>query len=144
VAAACGALVGSVALAVLALSACQEPVPKTPSFEVDVKPIFQASCVRCHGAGGTLNADPRAFEAVMPPDGFLDRYEDKSDCSLDATGNIPATCRRGALSEAKSGNLAYYLHTTSIVRMPMAPSGPLAPWELEVVDNWLAESPPAP
>ncbi|HEY2731156.1 MAG TPA: hypothetical protein VGK52_14535 [Polyangia bacterium] len=127
-------------LAALALAACQEPVPKTPTFEVDVKPIFQANCVRCHGAGGTLNADPRALEPVKAPNGFLDQYQDKSDCSLDAIG----TCPLGALSEAKNGMLAYYLHTNSVVRMPLAPSGPLAPWELEVVDNWLAESPPAP
>lgn len=143
-AAGCDTLVGSTAIVALLLAACQEPVPKTPTFEVDVKPIFQANCVRCHGAGGTLNADPRAFEAVSPPNGFLGQYEDKSDCSLDATGNIPATCLRGALSEAKAGNLALYLHTKSVIRMPMAPSGPLAPWELEVIDNWLAESPPAP
>ncbi|HEV3031118.1 MAG TPA: hypothetical protein VG319_05710 [Polyangia bacterium] len=134
---------GSAALAA-ALFSCQEPVPKTPTFEVDVKPIFQAHCVRCHGAGGTLNADPRAFEAVPPPNGFLGQYDDKVSCALDATGNIPANCLRGALSEAKDGYLAYYLHTKSVIRMPMSPSGPLAPWELDVIDNWLAESPPAP
>jgi hypothetical protein len=30
------------------------------------------------------------------------------------------------------------------IRMPLAPSGPLNAWKFEVVDNWLAETPPAP
>jgi hypothetical protein len=118
-------------------------VPKTPSFELDVKPIFAAHCVRCHGAGGTLNADPRAPDKNAPSDGYLDRYADKSDCTPDAAGDVPPTCERGALSEAKNGYLKLYLHFTNQLRMPLAPSEPLTSWELETVDNWLAETPTA-
>jgi len=124
-------------------TACQEPAPQIPSFAADVKPIFQAHCVRCHGAGGTLNKDPRAQEAAEPTNGFLDQYDDKADCSPDAAGNIPNTCLAGARYEADTGNIAFYIHAKSGLRMPMPPSDPLAPWELEVVDNWLAETPPA-
>jgi hypothetical protein len=131
-------------LAALVLSGCQEPVPRTPTFAVDVKPIFQAHCVRCHGAGGTLNKDPRALEPAEPTNGFLDQYADNVDCSPDAAGNIPSSCQRGARYEAENGNIRFYIHAKSGLRMPMPPSDPLAPWELEVVDNWLAETPPAP
>jgi hypothetical protein len=45
-----------------------------PEFSVsraaDVRPIFEWSCVRCHGAGGTLNADPRAIEDAPPKSNF--------------------------------------------------------------------------
>src|SRR5437764_1467964 len=91
---------GSIALAAT-LASCEEPVPQTPTFALDVKPIFAAHCVRCHGAGGTLNADPRAPDKNAPPDGYLDRYADKSDCTPDAAGDVPPTCERGALSEVK-------------------------------------------
>ena len=139
-----GAVLGSAALAVLTFSACQEPVPKTPTFAVDVKPIFEAHCVRCHGAGGTLNKDPRAQEPAAPPNGYLDQYDDKVSCALDAAGNIPDSCLGGARYEAEHGNIRFYIHAKTGLRMPMPPSDPLSPWELELVDNWLAETPPAP
>ncbi|HEY2731157.1 MAG TPA: hypothetical protein VGK52_14540 [Polyangia bacterium] len=37
---------------------CLNSVPERPSYERDIKPLMEAHCIRCHGAGGTLNADP--------------------------------------------------------------------------------------
>ena len=116
-------------LAAGALGGCEEPVPKTPTFSVDVRPIFEAHCVRCHGAGGTLNEDPRSIEAAPPSGGFLNQYEDKVDCTPDAMGNIPVTCLGGARYEAESGNIKAYVHGPVTPRMPPAPSPPLDSWE---------------
>jgi hypothetical protein len=135
-------VLGPIAVAAM-LAACQEAVPKTPSFELDVKPIFDAACVRCHGAGGTLNADPYAGDTNPPNESYLDAYADRGDCGI-AQAGVPATCKRGALYEAMNGNINLYLHFTNILRMPLAPSEPLARWELDVVENWLAETPPMP
>jgi mono/diheme cytochrome c family protein len=134
----------SAALAGLALAACDRPVPATPSYEADVRPIFLAHCVRCHGAGGTLNADPRSIEPYAASGGYLDHYEDPTDCTPDAMGRTPATCEHGALHEAQVGLIKVYLHGPINPRMPLAPAAPLDSWELDVIDNWLAESPPAP
>jgi mono/diheme cytochrome c family protein len=134
----------SFTLAALALAGCEEPVPATPTFAHDVLPIFRAACVRCHGAGGTLNMDPTMtgpFKGETAPNGYFDSYANVGDCTPDpATQQVPASCGRGALADA--GLLAVYLHpSVASQRMPPPPSEPLARWELEVVDNWLAEKP---
>jgi hypothetical protein len=125
--------------AALSLAGCEKPVPEAPSFEVDVKPIFEGYCVRCHGAGGTLNIDPRT--AVNDtPSSWLGQYEDKVDCTPDAAGVIPGSCVPGARFEAVNGNMKFFLQPGPL-RMPLAPADPLSSWELDVVNNWLAEKP---
>jgi hypothetical protein len=133
----CAGRVGS--LAVLFLAACAKPVPAVPSFAVDVLPIFQASCVRCHGAGGALNADPLAIEDG-PPHSDLEHYDDGADCAPTPQGT-PLSCVRGAAYEATIGNLHAFLHGSESPPMPLPPSDPLGAWELAVIDNWAAESP---
>ena len=32
--------------------------PARPTYKNDIAPLMEAHCIRCHGAGGTLNADP--------------------------------------------------------------------------------------
>jgi hypothetical protein len=126
-------------LALVLLGGCEKPVPAMPTFAVDVHPILAASCVRCHGAGGTLNADPRAIEND-PPQSNLDQYDDDADCVPTPQGT-PLSCVRGAAYEATIGNLHAVLHGSEPPRMPLAPSDPLGDWELAVIDNWVAESP---
>jgi hypothetical protein len=133
-----------IALAALALTGCEEPVPAQPTFAHDVLPIFRAACVRCHGAGGKLNMDPAmtgVYKGETAPGGYLNSYGDVGDCTVDpVTMQTPASCGKGALSEAL--NIKTYLHLLPPdQRMPPPPSEPLARWELEVVDNWLAEKP---
>jgi hypothetical protein len=54
-----------------ALAGCgEEPVPGHVTYERDVKPLLEARCVRCHGAGGMLNKDPGISDwvnSVNPP-----------------------------------------------------------------------------
>jgi hypothetical protein len=137
-------LVFPIALAAVALAGCEEPVPAQPSFAQDVLPIFRATCVRCHGAGGTLNTDPRmtgVYKGETAPGGHLDSYADVGDCTVDpVTMQTPASCGKGALSEYMNINI--YLNVfPPALRMPPLPAEPLARWEHEVVDNWLAEKP---
>jgi hypothetical protein len=132
--------VGSLAL--LALAACEKPVPATPQYTEDVLPIFEAHCVRCHGAGGSLNGDLYGLEKTPPPNGFLNQYEDKVDCTPDAMGIRPPTCVGGARYEAETGNIHAFIHGLLPPRMPLAPAAPLDAWEMDVLDNWVAEKPP--
>ena len=127
-------------LAALAHAGCEKPVPKTPTFADDVGPIFAAHCVRCHGAGGTLNSDPRAVDPDMPS-AYLTQYADKGDCTLLPDGTSPATCIPAARFEAVNGNIKLYLEGPLEIRMPPAPGEPLSSWELDVINNWLAEQP---
>jgi hypothetical protein len=137
----------SMALAAIGLGGCDEKAPTNPTFAQDVLPIFHTACVRCHGAGGTLNADPSitgAYKGETPPDGYLDHYDNIGDCTVDpVTQRAPASCGHGARDEA--GKIKIYLRLLPEPdRMPPTPSPALSPWQLEVVDNWLAEMPPSP
>jgi hypothetical protein len=54
-------LLSLLAFALLAggLVGCGEnAVPENPSWARDIQPLMEAHCIRCHGAGGTLNGDP--------------------------------------------------------------------------------------
>jgi hypothetical protein len=44
--------------AVVGAAGCGNPIPDRPSYERDIVPLMEAHCIRCHGAGGTLNTDP--------------------------------------------------------------------------------------
>jgi hypothetical protein len=120
-------------LALFALTAglqlgCENPVPDNPSYMYDVKPIIDARCVRCHGAGGTLNADPyiEQKDPAKPrkPAVFkLDTYESV----LGAKSLITPT-------EQAPG----YLRTDDeTMVMPPPPSPRLTDWEIEVIEKWL-------
>ena len=37
---------------------CGNDAPLFPTYHNDIKPIMAAHCIRCHGAGGTMNMDP--------------------------------------------------------------------------------------
>jgi hypothetical protein len=133
-------------LVLVLLAGCETPVPALPSFGIDVHPIFAASCIRCHGAGGTLNVDPRSLPYIGSiPSSNLDQYDDGADCVPTSQGT-PLICVRGAAYEASNGNIHLYLHGPLnpyiISLMPPPPSPPIGAWELAVVDNWVAESPP--
>ena len=128
---------------------CSAPTPASPSYEADVRPIFLAHCVRCHGGGGTLNVThvPSGPDAALlpatesaPNNGYLNQFFDSGDCTLTDAGALPTTCHRGAQSEATNGNLHIYLH--SAIVMPPPPAPRLDDWELKVVDAWLAAKPP--
>lgn len=109
-----------------------------PSFETDVKPIFQAHCVRCHGAGGTLNGDPTSQGMPIyqnpPALGYLDNYDDQGDCP---SGTL-SPCKRGAYFYATDGKLIMtgYLNGKP-APMPPPPAAPLTDWEKDTILFWL-------
>jgi hypothetical protein len=134
--------------ATLALvTGCGPPVPASPTFAADVRPIFLSHCVRCHGGGGTLNVThvPSGPDAALLPatqapplNGYLDQFYDSGSCTP-VGGTLPVTCHRGAKYETTT-NLHLYLDTFkgTPTAMPPPPAPPLNDWELKVVDAWVA------
>ncbi|HXI57629.1 MAG TPA: hypothetical protein VNO55_16300 [Polyangia bacterium] len=124
----------------LSLAACAPPDgPASPSFETDVKPIMLANCVRCHGQGGKLNADPglagTELAGKAPTAVYLDHYDD-----------MP--CGGGTCAGAKTAvtflRLGIYLTGSGKDRMPPKPSDPLSDREIGIIERWIAEMPPKP
>ena len=143
----CGPVLFGAAMAVAALAAsCGPPLPVSPSYEADVRPIFMAHCVRCHGAGGTLNqaheptgpdAAPLASDPIKPLNCYLNQYADTNCVAGDA--GVPANCHRGAQTWAAAANgIGARLRGAPPSPMPPPPASPLNDWELKVVNAWLA------
>jgi len=117
------------------------PVPDMPTYAVDVKPILLANCVRCHGAGGTLNVDPASSLQYAPPNGYFDHYEDQGDCMPGDAGIIPSSCKYGAASLA----MAMQVYVTSCdFPMPPPPAPRLSARDQLIITRWAAETPPLP
>jgi hypothetical protein len=121
--------------------ACSPAVPATPTYAKDVKPILDAHCVRCHGAGGTLNSMVVAGRDHPPGLCYLQTYGDAGDCST------AATCMRGAgycgAGSAGASMLTLYtkLPEDNRLHMPPLPSESLNDWELEVLSRWATATP---
>jgi len=144
-------LAGSLMLGALA-GGCgvQSTAPPSPTYEADVKPIITSRCLRCHGAGGMLNDDidhtgvsGAGPGGGAPTQGYFNQLED-TDCDP-VDGGVPKTCKRGLLYYATTAaaRLKNYIHSADPNgRMPPPPSPGLTTRQLEVMDNWMAESPP--
>jgi hypothetical protein len=135
----------ALALGALAVG-CGPPVPASPSYEANVRPIFMSHCVRCHGAGGTLNQayEPTGPDAALlasdptkPLKCYLNQYPDTGCTPGD--GGIPATCHRGASSCATMPyGIGVRVHGgPPLGPMPPSPAPRLDDWELKVVDAWI-------
>jgi hypothetical protein len=121
----------------------EEPIPASPTFEPTIRTLLQAHCVRCHGAGGTLNTDPASLYKDMAGQGYFNRYEDR-DCVPLPDLSLPADCQKGARSEVITIKTYIHLAESDPVHMPPLPSDPLTSWELQLLDNWLDEPDPLP
>ena len=131
----------SVLLAGSLLGACgPAPAPDMPTFAHDVEPIMLARCVRCHGGGGTLNADPAstspAFKNVPPLSGYFDHLEDQGDCSIQDGGGLSMSCKRG-LKYYASGNPGNVVWKVFFPQMPPAPAPKLTDRQLDVINRWV-------
>ena len=105
--------------ALVGAAGCLNAVPDRPSYERDIKPLMEAHCIRCHGAGGTLNADPdiAKINGVQKPN------------TTDYTtlqGLMPLT---GAAEPA----LELFIKT---LPMPPPPSDRLTSWESDLLFTW--------
>jgi hypothetical protein len=107
----------------LAAGACEPEKPAMPSFAVDVGPILASHCVRCHGAGGTLQGEP-GDPLGAPTVCHFNIYDDVGDCNAD-----PTTCQTGA----KTCSAIFEAYLPS---MPPPPAAKLNAWELDVLRTW--------
>ncbi|MDB4983446.1 MAG: hypothetical protein JWM82_4198 [Myxococcales bacterium] len=62
------------------LAGCgEEPIPDLVSYDRDIKPLMEARCIRCHGAGGMPRTEPGL------PTWFVGNYGDTPKMSSDLT-----------------------------------------------------------
>ena len=137
----------AVAVALVACDETETPIPEMPSFAVDVRPIFNRRCTKCHGAGGTLNPalnpDGTPSAVGMPSTCYLTNYEDQGDCS-DA-GIAAGTCKRGAhYCATRTGDPPQSLIEAYVVilsqaegGMPPPPEPEVSAHDKEVIRRWL-------
>jgi hypothetical protein len=137
-------LAGLVLLAGASLAGCGgNPAPDEGfvDFLTDVQPLLNARCIRCHGAGGTLNGDPDVTSPIAvvslkgkPTGGFLDCYGDRGDCS---GGGVD--CRRGFRFYADDNPAGHALANAWLPSMPPGPSQKLTERESQILHRWLAK-----
>lgn len=121
----------ALAAAALASGCGTEPVPDTPSFEADLLPIFESRCIRCHGAGGKLNADP-TYGGKVPGFTILTQAADIG-CAAGATS--PPDCYRGARYATMSLGLLIFADPKTGT-MPPSPAPKLTDRQFEVIKRW--------
>jgi hypothetical protein len=124
-----------------ALQACEPAMPDKPSYATDVRPLLVAHCIRCHGAGGTLQGDPAAYPLGVQPPGYrpgppkqcyFDEVEDRGDCTA-TDGGVSVDCKSGLRSCAALVGL--YILPASPKPMPPPPAM-LNDWERDVLVRW--------
>jgi hypothetical protein len=119
-------LVAAVA-AVLGSSGCENAVPLFPRYTTDIKPIMQGHCIRCHGGGGMLNADPviaPISNSQKPTQGDFTQLADKGM----TFGLMHYT---GALAPA-------FKAFVDNDPMPPPPAPPLTPFEYDTLMTWMS------
>jgi mono/diheme cytochrome c family protein len=134
----------SLSLATVLLGCGEEPVPAEPGYAADVRPIFVARCVRCHGAGDKLNGDPLSLAGAPPTNGYLQQYDDSGPCLQDP---LAAACKRGALYYGKIKPALIFtgrLHSSGDDRMPPLPAETLSDHQIQVIERWTTEATPKP
>ena len=133
----------SLSAAVLGAACTPEDVPGDPTYMDDVKPILESRCIRCHGAGGSLNADPDhtgISPGGAPFDGFFTQLDDLCTAMMKTTGChglLHYTAAANPPPDA-SAILKTYIHATTDMRMPPPPSPALTARQIGIFDAWLA------
>ncbi len=116
---------------------CGPPVPAVPAYDTDVRPIFMAHCVRCHGAGpdgGTINT---ATEPTGPDGGPL--ASDPVNTIGYYLNVYKAAGKAGALTSATGGiqSPLYRKIHAAVLPMPPPPAPLLDDWALKILDAWI-------
>jgi len=109
---------------------CGIPVPDRPSYERDIKPLMEAHCIRCHGAGGTLNADPD-----IPPVPAAKWHG--APINGDFTSLDDVNGHHGLMFYTGS-NFAMFesFVAGAFGPMPLLPADPLASWDRDLLFTW--------
>jgi mono/diheme cytochrome c family protein len=101
--------------------------PINPTYSRQIKPLIEAHCIRCHGAGGTLNADPDSQPVMMvqgPTQGDF------------TTLASPAMGRNGLMFYTGAGAAVMIAHVTQDP-MPPPPAPALTSWEFDTLVKWV-------
>ena len=144
------------ALSVIGCTSLPSP-PSAPAYDTEVRPIFVAHCTRCHGAGpdgGSLNvptettghnAGPALTDAEVlnffAEKIYLTQFGTTGTCVPDNTGSLPADCRQGAGSAARTIPAFVKSARSAANHMPVPPAPDLNEYEIGVIDAWVAEEP---
>jgi hypothetical protein len=102
--------------------------PVNPSYTRNIKPLMEAHCIRCHGAGGTLNGDPD----IAKVNGSMAATNGDFTTLADASATIFGLMHyvNGAPGAPSMGLF--------LPSMPPPPAPPLTTWEKDVLLKWLA------
>jgi hypothetical protein len=120
-------LVATLASAVVAggVGCGGNPVPVMVSYERDIKPLMEAHCIRCHGAGGTLNADPDIPQIMNV----------RQPNATDFTSLVSANGHVGLMTYTGPGEVALE-SSVNLLPMPPPPSDPLTQYERDLLFTW--------
>ncbi|HVU50463.1 MAG TPA: hypothetical protein VHL80_07235 [Polyangia bacterium] len=121
-----GMLIGLVLAGVVASAGCQNAVPLFPTYHNDIKPIMEAHCVRCHGAGGTKNYDPDIplINNTMTP--VVGDFTTFDGTKLLATVPSPQDPNRSTLQ-----------YSIDVLPMPPPPSTALDSYDYDTIVTWI-------
>ena len=130
----------ALALAGAALG-CTPEVPAKPTYTNDVRDIFVAHCVRCHGADDMLKSMHLWYGDDNPAICYFNRYE---NVGTDCDAPIPTDCKHGAGFGTCVGLAASYITAPddAVTRMPPLPSDRLSDWEMQTIIKWATSGGP--
>ena len=100
---------------------------------------MMAHCVRCHGAGGTLNKDPALigeFKGLAPASSYLDTFEDPPTTCKTVSG-VPC---QGA--KASAVLIKAYVTYPDATRMPPLPADKLSDVQVDLLVRWTVDKLP--
>jgi hypothetical protein len=111
-----------------ALAGCGETeIPERPTYTHDIKPLVEAHCIRCHGAGGQLNQDPDITGVVA---GNTLTNGDFTSLQDDASG------KHGLLYYTTPAGATFW--NIWFPKMPPTPAPALTERELTIFQRWYA------
>ena len=128
-------LMVAVAGAAIAATGCTAypAAPAQPAYDIDVRPIFMAHCVRCHGAGGNLNVPT---EPTGPDAAVIPSISDPTVQAMFFAFNLYLDQYASAAGMATTIGSSVLESATGVTAMPPAPAPRLNDWERGVVINW--------
>ncbi|HEV3031119.1 MAG TPA: hypothetical protein VG319_05715 [Polyangia bacterium] len=109
---------------------CGNAVPDRPSYERDIKPLMEAHCIRCHGAGGTLNADPDIAANAK----FHGAPTNGDFTTLDDVNGHFGLLHYTDMGAGTAVVLKSFVDTLG--PMPLPPADPLTSYEHELLFTW--------